>query len=204
MQNKVNYESSFVKLAMDHQWKEVLSLLRSGKIRPRLERFSDGSNCISALSRALEDGEFEIAKELYDFGDRLDDYIGDSNSLLDFFRAAHMHEDDYFYNENATLSMCCRNGSFEQAERLMPTASQQELDDALVEIVGNINRHPKNPAVNVFFFRKLIGCGANIDTHRDELRTTLDAMSKYPAVMRPDGDAVKTLQELVDGAICLF
>lgn len=25
MQNKVNYESSFVKLAMDHQWKEVLA-----------------------------------------------------------------------------------------------------------------------------------------------------------------------------------
>lgn len=199
MQNKVNCESSFVKLAMDHQWKEVLSLLRGGKIRPRLERFSDGSNCISALSCALEDGEFEIAKVLYDFGDRLDDYIGDSDSLLDFFRAAHMHGDNYFYNENATLSMCCHNGNFEQAERLMPTATQQKLDDALMEIVGNINRHPKNPAVNVLFFRKLIGCGADIDTHREELRNTLDAMSKYPTVMRPDEDAIKVLQKLVNG-----
>ena len=201
MKNKVNYESNFVKRAMDHQWKEVLSLLRGGQIRPRVERFSDGSNCISALSCALEDGEFEIAKELYDFGDRLDDYIGDSNSLLDFFLAAHMHGDDYFYNENATLSMCCHTGSFEQAECLMPTASQQELDDALLEIVGNINRHPKNPAVNVLFFRKLIGSGANSAAHREELRTTLDAMSKYPEVMRPDEDAVETLLELVDGVI---
>ena len=199
MENKVNYESRFVRLAMAHQWEEVLSLLRDGKIRPRLERFSDGSNCISALSRALEYGEFEIAKELYDFGDRLDDYIGDSNSLLDFFRAAHVHGDDYFYNENATLSMCCRNGSFEQAERLMPTASQLELDDALMEIVGNINRHPKNPAVNVLFFRKLIGCGANVAVHREELHDTLDAMLKYPEVMRPDEDAIETLLELVNG-----
>jgi len=41
MQNKVNCESCFVKLAMDHQWEEVLSLLRGGKIRPRMERHVD-------------------------------------------------------------------------------------------------------------------------------------------------------------------
>lgn len=49
------------------------------------------------------------------------------------------------------------------------------------------------------FYRKLIGCGANIAAHREELSNTLDSMLKYPVVMRPDEDAIVMLPELVNG-----
>ena len=137
--------------AKEQKWQEVEKLLEEGA-DPRICRYSDvGIELESALYYALTAEEFELAGKLFEAGDRLDDLRLDcedpikfSNRTLVFLIFQMRCGNNFFYDESKPLSECCRSSAFAQIEKLLPSASQDELDKSIEPTVHRYI-HSKEP-----------------------------------------------------------
>lgn len=132
--------AKLVLAAFEKKWSEVESLLEQGA-DPRICRRGDAYGVESALYFALAEKQWNIAVKLYDAGDRLDDLVTECElplpwQVLDFLAGEMRRDRNYFLDESRTLSECCRCSAFKQIEKLMPNASQEELDKSIVLTVN--------------------------------------------------------------------
>lgn len=198
--------AKLVKAAKENNWAELEKLLDNGA-DPRICRFGDAFGVESALYYALLDKRFDIAEKLYDAGDRLDDLIIETADnipaeALEFLNFAMRHGDNYFYDESKTLSECCRCSNFAQIEKLMPNASQDELNKAFVNTVYSWIRYFKRLDVYGRIIEELLVRGAKISAEeKNELLEALDRrFGKCPKVMHPGKEVVYQVIELVKKA----
>ena len=198
--------AKLVKAARENNWAELETLLESGA-DPRICRFGDAFGVESALYYALKAKRFDVAEKLYEAGDRLDDLIVETADnipaeALEFLNLAMRHGDNYFYDESKTLSECCRCSNFAQIEKLMPTASQEELNKAFKNTVYSWIRYFKRFDVYSRILEDLLSHGAKISQEdKNELLAALDRrFGKCPVVMHPGKEVVEQVIELVKKA----
>lgn len=170
--------AKLVKAAFEENFDEAEKLLSQGA-DPRICRRGDAFGVESALYYALKAKRFDIAEKLYNAGDRLDDLIveGEENipsAALEFLNFAMRHGDNYFYDESKTLSECCRCSNFAQIEKLLPEASQEELNKAFINTVKSWIRYYQRGEIYFEILQDLLACGAKIsEAEKKELLATL-------------------------------
>ena len=198
--------ANLVKAACDKNWNEVENMLDEGA-DPRICRLAYASGEIhSALFMALKDKKFDLAYKLYLAGDRLDD-IAEFNDSCDScpdvvfaFLAQEMHRGrNYFYDESRTLSECCRCSAFVQIEKLMPLASQEELDKSIEPTVSSWFRHYRQPDIYVDILKGLAHFGAKLapEIKEDILLRIEGRFAKCPAVLRMDQNDLDKMVNLI-------
>lgn len=196
--------AKLVKAALDRNWDEVEKLLAAGA-DPRICRWGSAFGVESALYYALRDKRFDMAEKLYKAGDRLDDLIieNDENlhsDVLLFLNAAMRFGDNYFYDASKGLSECCRCSNFAQIEKLLPGASQEELNKSIVPAVRSYFRNFKEHRIYSSLLEDLIARGAKIsEEDRKELLESVECRfgSGCPAVLHPGKEAVEKLVSLI-------
>lgn len=147
--------------ARSGNWDGVRQLLRQGADARWKNVFG-----INALYYALEAGETGLAIELYDAGARLDALNGGPPESRSGGRALILAAElrrtgrDVFYDEQNTLSECCRWGLYGQAEKLISGADKGELDLAVYELIRNGRYCPEK---NLALLKKLVLLGGEID-----------------------------------------
>ena len=194
-----------VRAAQEKNWKEVEKLLEEGA-DPRIcrEATPDG-NMVSALHYALAAKQYELAGKLYKAGDRLDDvrldeYYEPVPAETLAFLAFEMHcGRNYFYDESKPLSECCRCAAFEQIDKLIETASQDELNKSIEPIFENYI-HYKAP-IYIQIMEELIARGAKLsDQEKEELLATVELCRRWPEVMRPPKEEFEKMISLIKQA----
>lgn len=198
--------AKLVKAAFEKNWSEVEALLAEGA-DPRICRRGDAFGVESALFYALRDRRFDVAEKLYEAGDRLDDLVVEgeeclSSDVLEYLSFAMRHGDNYFYDESKSLAECCRCSSFVQIDKLIPTASREELGKAFENIVYSWIRYFKRFDVYSKIMENLLAHGAQIT---DEVKSELIAVmerrfGKCPAVLHPGAEVCEQVLELVKKA----
>ena len=199
--------AKLVKAALENNWSEVEQLLSSGA-DPRICRWGDRYGVESALYFALCAGRFDMAEKLYAAGDRLDDLIVEDDKkipaeALDFLSFAMRNGDNCFYDESRPLSECCRSSVFKQIEKLMPAASQDELNKSIFPTVIAWIHNFKNHKVYDLILEDLIDCGAKLsEEERKELLDTIDRRfyQMCPAPLRPAEEDIQYLIALIKRA----
>ena len=201
---KINHCYSVFKAAQNNDWEKANNILAERDVDMSSARSFDGPNVISALAMALEAGEFEIAKKLYDAGDRLDDYHredtegGTVGAVLSFLAVMHSKGYDFFQNEDLTFVECCKKGLLIQAEKLLPDASQNELDRALKAVVKNFYtlccRFGGEKVVE--FFKSIIAHGGNVVPVYPDLCSMLDNLKKLPSSLQIDESIIDVMENL--------
>ena len=190
--------AKLVLAAFEKKWSEVESLLEAGA-DPRICRRGDAYGVESALYFALAEKQWNIAAKLYDAGDRLDDLITECElplpwQVLDFLAAEMRCGRNYFLDESKTLSECCRCSAFKQIEKMMPDASQEELDKSILMTVFAWRRYFDNTAIYMDILKGLKDCGAKLSGEdKAEALDFFEKIKKFPAVMQPakaDMDAI--------------
>lgn len=190
---KTTGEELFVDAMLENRWRVALKLVGFG-VRPGEVRHADGADRLSALGLALEAGEYEVAEKLYEAGDRLDDYchhVGADMrlSLLSMLSAWNRAGRDFFLDEHASLSECCRKGLLLQALPLLDAGvvSRKELDRAAAAMLEGLPTaafafgYPEAVA----FLRRIFELGGRWNTgDRDELREALEQLEKAPRAAR--------------------
>ena len=196
--------AKLVKAAFERNWDEVEKLLVTGA-DPRICRWGSSFGVESALYYALKDKRFDMAEKLYDAGDRLDDLIIEyeenlpSDALM-FLNAAMRFGDNYFYDESKPLSECCRCSNFAQIEKLLPEASQEELNKSIVPAVRSWICHFKEHRLYSQLLEELIAHGAKLsEEDRKELLETVECRfgGRCPIVLHPGKEAVEKLVSLI-------
>ena len=198
--------ANLVKAACDKNWNEVENMLDEGA-DPRICRLAYASGEIhSALFMALKDKKFDLAYKLYLAGDRLDDIAefndscGSCPDSVFAFLAQEMHRGrNYFYDESRTLSECCRCSSFVQIKKLMPLASQEELDKSIEPTIDSWFRYYNNTDVYVEILKDLARHGAKLapEIQEDILQRIERRFVNCPAVMRLDQDKLDKIVNLI-------
>lgn len=195
-----------VKAALENQWEEVERLLSEGA-DPRICRRGDAYGCESALYYALIAKRYDMAKKLYNAGDRLDDLIPEDEDVMPtetllFLAAAMRCGDNYFLDESKYLPECCRCSAFVQIEQLMPQASQSELNQSIAPTVHSWIRHFKNPEVHNQILEDLLARGARLsDSEKQELLDNIHCRFHHcPKVLHPGQEAVDKLVSLIKRA----
>ena len=129
--------------AQEKKWQEVEKLLEEGA-DPRICRWATCDGLMaSALFYAIESKQFELAFKLFKAGDRLEDLRLDSDFgsvpavALDFLAFEMRDGRNYFRDESKSFSECCRCSAFEQIDKLIDTASQDELNKSIEFLVRN-------------------------------------------------------------------
>ena len=195
--------AKLVQAASDQDWQQVQELLSDGA-DPRICRWGTVNGVESALYYALLDRQFEIAGKLYDAGDRLDDLITESEidlpwQVLDFLSREMHCGRNYFLDESKTLSECCRCAAFEQIKKLMPTASQEELDKSILLIV-NAWRHGflgDNRYVDIL--KGLKHYGAKLpEKNRATVLSFFERIRNIPAALRPEKIDMEAISDFID------
>lgn len=194
-----------VRAAQEKNWKEVEKLLEDGA-DPRIcrEATPDG-NMVSALYYALAAKQRELACKLYDAGDRLDDlrldgYYEPVPAEMMAFLAYEMHLGrNYFYDESKPLSECCRCAALEQIDKLIETASQDELSKSIEPIFENYIRS-KHP-IYIDILEDLIARGAKLsDLEKEKLFAIVELCRRWPDVMRPPKEGLEKVVGLIGQA----
>ena len=195
-----------VKAALENQWEKVEKLLSEGA-DPRICRRGDAYGCESALYYALIAKRYDMAKKLYNAGDRLDDLIPEDEDVMPtetllFLAAAMRCGDNYFLDESKNLPECCRCSAFVQIEQLMPQASQAELNKSIVPTVHSWIRHFKNPEVYNQILEDLLARGAKLsDPEKQELLDDIHTRFHHcPKVLHPGQEAVDKLISIIKRA----
>ena len=186
---KTTSEELFVEAMLDDRWDVVLKLVEFG-VEPGKIRHTDGADCLSALGLALEAGEYEVAENLYEAGDRLDDYshhVGKDMkpSLLTALSLFRRSGCDLFCDDRATLADCCSKGLLLQAEPLLESATRKELDRALPALLEGFLRAAQafGYAAVADFMRKLIDRGGEFSGgDRKELLGMIERLERAPHV----------------------
>ena len=206
LSGNVLLSAKLVKAAFEKNWKEVETLLSDGA-DPRICRRGDAFGVESALYYALKDKRFDITEKLYAAGDRLDDLVSEDETplpptVLDFLAFAMRNGCNYFYDESKTLSECCRCSAFEQIEKLMPSADNEELRKAFINTVYAWIRHFSQNKLYCAILNDLLSCGATVSQEeKTELLEAIDCrFNKCPAVMHPGKEAVEQMNELIKKA----
>lgn len=200
---KINHCYSVLKAAQNNEWEKADNILAEKNVNMSSARFCDGPNVISALAMALEAGEFEIAKKLYDAGDRLDDYHredtegGTVGAVLSFLAMMHSKGYNFFQDDSLTFAECCKKGLLIQAEKLLPDVSQSELDRALKAVVQNFYtlccRFTGEKVVE--FLNNIIAHGGNAVLVYPDLCLMLDNLKKLPASLQMDESVIESMEK---------
>ncbi|MBO7328141.1 MAG: hypothetical protein J6W00_05140 [Lentisphaeria bacterium] len=197
--------AKLVLAATEKKWDEVEKLLEKGA-DPRICRQACiTGEIIPALYMALKDQQFALAAKLYDAGDRLDDFIdypennGSCPDVVISFLAREMRWGrNYFLDESKTLSECCRCAEFVQIEKLMPNASQEELNKSILPTVYAWRRYFNQTGLFMDILKDLVSHGAKLsDEDKAELMDFFEAIKKWPAVMRPAAEDLETISDFI-------
>jgi len=190
--------AKLVLAAFEKKWSEVESLLEQGA-DPRICRGGEAYGVESALYFALAEKQWNIAAKLYDAGDRLDDHVSELElplpwQVLDFLAGEMRRGRNYFLDESKTLSECCRCSAFKQIEKMMPDASQEELDKSILMTVFAWRRYFNGTGLYMDILKGLKACGAKLSGEdKAEALDFFEKIKKFPAVMQPakaDMDAI--------------
>ena len=198
--------AKLLKAAREKNWQEVLTLLDNGA-DPKICRWGSVYGVESALYYALLDKQFEIAGKLYDAGDRLDDLVTESEAplpweVLDFLRREMHWGRNYFLDESKTLSECCRCSAYDQIERLIPSASQEELNKSVPLTVRAWILNFHNTDIYLEILKDLFAHGAELsDADKTELLAQLDRrFSKCPPILHPGKEDLEKMIDFIKKA----
>ena len=199
----VMQSAKLVLAAFEKKWSEVESLLEQGA-DPRICRRGDAYGVESALYFALAEKQWNIAAKLYDAGDRLDDLITECElplpwQVLDFLAGEMRRGRNYFLDESKTLSECCRCSAFKQIEKLMPTASQDELDKSIVPTVNAWIRYFRNVDDYLDILKGLKYYGAKLSAEdKTELLAMLERrFGRCPQAMHPGKEQLEKMVNFI-------
>lgn len=197
----VQLSAKLLKAADEEDWNSVTALLKQGA-DPRICRVSDGNTCESALYLALTAKKFEVAKALYDAGDRLDDLLTADSTIpaeaLQFLVWAAADGYNYFVDAEKPLSECVRRGLWGQISEKMENASKEELD--LTAAMIGFHLMGWNAKLYLLILRDLKELGADIAQVREALPNLEKRFRKMPDPIRPDKETFRQIIELVNNA----
>ena len=196
--------AKLVLAAIEKKWDEVETLLEQG-VDPRICRRGDAYGVESALYFALAEKQWNIAAKLYDAGDRLDDLVTECElplpwQVLDFLAGEMRRDRNYFLDESRTLSECCRCSAFKQIEKLMPNASQEELDKSIVPTVNAWIRYFRNVDAYLDILKGLKYYGAKLSAEdKTELLAMLERrFGRYcPQAMHPGKEQLEKMVNFI-------
>lgn len=196
--------AKLVLAAIEKKWDEVETLLEQGA-DPRICRRGDAYGVESALYFALAEKQWNIAAKLYDAGDRLDDLVTECElplpwQVLDFLAGEMRRDRNYFLDESRTLSECCRCSAFKQIEKLMPNASQEELDKSIVPTVNAWIRYFRNVDAYLDILKGLKYYGAKLSAEdKTELLAMLERrFGRYcPQAMHPGKEQLEKMVNFI-------
>ena len=198
--------AKLVLAAFEKKWSEVETLLEQGA-DPRICRRGDAYGVESALYFALAEKQWNIAAKLYDAGDRLDDLITECElplpwQVLDFLAGEMRRGRNYFLDESKTLSECCRCSAFKQIEKLMPDASQEELDKSIVPTVNAWIRYFRNVDAYLDILKGLKYYGAKLSAEdKTELLAMLERrFGRCPQAMHPGKEQLEKMVNFIKNA----
>ena len=198
--------AKLVLAAFEKKWSEVESLLEQGA-DPRICRHADGYGVESALYFALAEKQWNIAAKLYDAGDRLDDLVTECElplpwQVLDFLAGEMRRGRNYFLDESKTLSECCRCSAFKQIEKLMPNASQEELDKSIVPTVNAWIRYFRHVDAYLDILKGLKYYGAKLSAEdKTELLAMLERrFGRCPQVLHPGKEQLEKMVNFIKNA----
>ena len=199
--------AKLVLAAFEKKWSEVENLLKNGA-DPRICRRGDAYGVESALYFALAEKQWNIAAKLYDAGDRLDDLITECElplpwQVLDFLAGEMRYGRNYFLDESRTLSECCRCSAFKQIEKLMPTASQEELDKSIVPTVNAWIRYFRYVDAYLDILKGLKYYGAKLSAEdKTELLAMLERrFGRYcPQALHPGKEQLEKMVNFIKNA----
>jgi hypothetical protein len=198
--------AKLVLAAFEKKWSEVESLLEQGA-DPRICRRGDAYGVESALYFALAEKQWNIAAKLYDAGDRLDDLVTECElplpwQVLDFLAAEMCCGRNYFLDESKTLSECCRCSAFKQIEKLMPNASQDELNKSIVPTVYAWIRYFRDVDAYLDILKGLKYYGAKLSAEeKSELLATLERrFGRCPQVLHPGKEQLEKMVNFIKNA----
>ena len=202
----VMQSAKLVLAAFEKKWSEVETLLEQGA-DPRICRRGDAYGVESALYFALAEKQWNIAAKLYDAGDRLDDLITECEfplpwQVLDFLAGEMRCGRNYFLDESKTLSECCRCSAFKQIEKLMPTASQEELDKSIVPTVNAWIRYFCDVDAYLDILKGLKYYGAKLSAEdKTELLAMLERrFGRCPQAMHPGKEQLEKMVNFIKNA----
>ena len=195
--------AKLVLAAFEKKWSEVESLLEQGA-DPRICRRGDAYGVESALYFALAEKQWNIAVKLYDAGDRLDDLVTECEfplpwQVLDFLAGEMRRGRNYFLDESKTLSECCRCSAFKQIEKLMPNASQEELDKSIVPTVNAWIRYFRYVDAYLDILKGLKYYGAKLSSEdKTELLAMLERrFGRCPQAMHPGKEQLEKMVNFI-------
>jgi len=198
--------AKLVLAAFEKKWSEVENLLKNGA-DPRICRRGDAYGVESALYFALAEKQWNIAAKLYDAGDRLDDLVTECKfplpwQVLDFLAAEMRCDRNYFLDESRTLSECCRCSAFKQIEKLMPTASQEELDKSVFLTIEAWVRNFRKTDTYLAILKELSACGATFSAEdKTELLAMLERrFGRCPQAMHPGKEQLEKMVNFIKNA----
>ncbi len=198
--------AKLVLAAFEKKWSEVENLLEQGA-DPRICRRGDAYGVESALYFALAEKQWNIAAKLYDAGDRLDDLVTECEfplpwQVLDFLAGEMRYGRNYFLDESKTLSECCRCSAFEQIEKLMPDASQEELDKSILLTVYAWRRYFNDTGLYMDILKGLKDCGAKLSAEdKTELLAMLERrFGRCPQVLHPGKEQLEKMVNFIKNA----
>lgn len=199
--------AKLVLAAIEKKWSEVETLLEQGA-DPRICRRGDAYGVESALYFALAEKQWNIAAKLYDAGDRLDDLVTECElplpwQVLDFLAGEMRRDRNYFLDESKTLSECCRCSAFKQIEKLMPNASQEELDKSIVPTVNAWIRYFRNVDAYLDILKGLKYYGAKLSAEdKTELLAMLERrFGRYcPQALHPGKEQLEKMVNFIKNA----
>ena len=191
--------------AQEKKWQEVEKMLEEGA-DPRICRWASTDGMMaSALFYAIESKQFDLAFKLFKVGDRLDDLRVDSDFgsvpavVLDFLAFEMRDGRNYFRDDSKSFSECCRCSAFEQIDKLIDTASQDELNKSIEFMVHNYI-YSKNP-VHIEILEDLIERGAKLPgQEKEELLDCVESVRRWPLVMRPPEEGLDKVIALLKKA----
>lgn len=199
--------AKLVLAAFEKKWSEVESLLEQGA-DPRICRRGDAYGVESALYFALAEKQWNIAVKLYDAGDRLDDLVTECElplpwQVLDFLAGEMRRDRNYFLDESRTLSECCRCSAFKQIEKLMPNASQEELDKSIVPTVNAWIRYFRKVDAYLDILKGLKYYGAKLSAEdKTELLAMLERRfgGRCPQALHPGKEQLEKMVNFIKNA----
>ena len=198
--------AKLVLAAFEKKWSEVENLLEQGA-DPRICRRGDAYGVESALYFALAEKQWNIAVKLYDAGDRLDDHVSELElplpwQVLDFLAGEMRRGRNYFLDESKTLSECCRFSAFKQIEKLMPDASQEELDKSIVPTVNAWIRYFRNVDAYLDILKGLKYYGAKLSAEdKTELLAMLERrFGRCPQALHPGKEQLEKMVNFIKNA----
>ena len=185
--------NEIIAAARNRDWYRVRELLKKGADVRSCNYF--GQN---ALFFAVLNCQFELAGELYKHGARLSGLTDNPDSemlagIADMTRCGM----NPFRDENNTLTECCRDGHYDQAESLIEQSSPDEKNRALRALIRNGNYRPER---NLELFRRLLAAGADPgDKTGDEYncRELLEVIGKRPHILTLNSFYTEEIERLI-------